>query len=200
MAEEEKEQAENSDQDPLDLLEAKAKGQFNLIVAAGITTFLLIACAGYTYVSLSGRISVVTQEPLMEMTNLAGLVGEEYESLNLAVEFHNHLMETIGERLDGIDPSIDQQKFTELEDLLLDQEKDFQYFLETSKIAVYGLAEMMSGSRGWREDFSTKLDAAIATSKQRELNLSVSPEGRPEDSDSITDDEELDGELIVASP
>ena len=200
MAEEEKEKQENSEQDPLDLLEAKAKGQFNLIVAAGISTFLLIACAGFTYVSLSGRIAIVTQESLMEMTNLAGLVREEYESLNLAIEFHNHLMETIGERLDGIDPSIDQEKFNELEALLLDQEQDFQYFLETSKIAVHGLAEMMSGSRSWREDFSGKLDVAIATSKQRELNLNINPDVKSTESDASIDSEKLASELIVASP
>ncbi len=44
MSEEEK----TEEQDPLELLEAKAKGQFNFILAAGLSTFLLIACAGFT--------------------------------------------------------------------------------------------------------------------------------------------------------
>lgn len=173
MAEEENKEEQNGELDPLELLEGKAKSQFNLILAAGISTFLLIACAGFTYVSLSGRVVTLTQEPLMEMTNLAGLVSEEYESLNLAIEFHNHLMETLAERLDGIDSSIDQENFRTLEDVMLSQERDFQYFLETSKLAVHGLAEMVSGSRSWRDDFNNKLDVAIATSKQREINLGL---------------------------
>ncbi|NKB31559.1 MAG: hypothetical protein GKR91_00460 [Pseudomonadales bacterium] len=197
MAEEETQEEQSTEQDPLELLESKAKGQFNFIVAAGITTFLLIATAGFTYVSLSGRVVTVTQEPLMEMTNLSRLVSDEYESLNLAVEFHNHLMETIGERLHAIDPSVDQAKFAELEQILLNQEQDYQYFLETSKIAVHGLAEMISGSRSWREDFSTKLDIAIATSKQRELNISVNPGDQVEDTEMESEMEPT--EVIEAS-
>lgn len=176
MAEEENKEEQGEDRDPLELLEGKAKSQFNFILAAGITTFLLIACAGFTYVSLSGRVVTLTHEPLMEMTNLAGLVSEEYESLNLAIEFHNHLMETLAERLDGIDSTVDQENFRALQDVMLSQERDFQYFLETSKLAVHGLAEMISGSRSWREDFNTKLDVAIATSKQREMNFAIETE------------------------
>lgn len=171
MAEEETPQEEENEQDPLELLEARARGQLNFVFAAAVTTVLLMVALGFTYLSLSGRVLLATEEPLMEMTNLAGMVSEEYENLNLAVEFHNHLLDSITARLDAIEPSVDQSQFAELEEVLRAQEQDFQYFLETAKLAVNGLSQMVSGSRDWREEFNTRLDAAIATSRQRQLNL-----------------------------
>jgi DNA/RNA-binding domain of Phe-tRNA-synthetase-like protein len=74
-------------------------------------------------------------------------------------------------QLDAINPAVDQAQFASLEQVMVNQEQDFQAFLGSVKLAVSGLSEMMSGSRGWREDFYSKLDAAIATSKQRELDF-----------------------------
>ncbi|MCH7816833.1 MAG: hypothetical protein IIC60_09730 [Proteobacteria bacterium] len=170
MAEEDREE-EEAKEDPLALIEARAKNQLNYIFIAGITSLLFIACLGFTYVSLSARVISSTQAPLAEMTYLAGNVSEEFSNLNLAVEFHNHQMEAISRRLDAINPSVDEHQFALLQQVMLGQEKDFQYFLDTVKLAVHGLSEMVSGSRGWRDEFNSKLDAAISNSKGREFRL-----------------------------
>ena len=177
-ANEEKE-GEEGGGESLEELARRVRNQMRLLFAAAITTVLLMASVGFTYMSLSGAIVVGTEEPLMEMKNLSGMVSDEYEDLNMAVEFHNHLLESVNTRLDEIDPSVDQSQFMAIQQVLVAQEKDFQYFLETTKLAVTGLSEMVSGSRGWREDFFNKLDVAIATSEERELALA---EGLPESS------------------
>ncbi len=173
MADEETEQEDGEQQDPLELLEARARGQLKFLLAAGISSVLFMLSLGFTYLSLSGRIMTATEEPLMEMNNLAGLVLEEYESLHLAVEFHNHLLESVNERIDGIDPSVDQAQFAQLQALLREQESDFQHFLESAKLAVNGLARMVSGSRDWRDEFNNRLDDAIASSQQRAMRDSA---------------------------
>lgn len=165
-------ESEEQDGETLEELAQRVRSQLRLLFAAVITTVLLMASVGFTYMSLSGRILVATEEPLMEMTNLSGMVSEEYEDLNLAVEFHNHLLESVNTRLKEMDPSVDQSQFLAIQEVLVAQEKDYQYFLDTSKLAVTGLSQMVSGSRSWRDDFFSKLDVAIATSAERELALS----------------------------
>ena len=172
MAEEEKkEEGAEQEGDPLEILAARTTWQWRLIFGSVLSSIIFMACLAFTYASLNGRILTVTNEPLMEMTNLSGAVSEEYENLNLAVEFHNHLLESLQEQLDAIDPSVDQEQFDRVQQVMVSQEQDFQAFLESAKLAVNGLSEMMSGSRSWREDFYSKIDAAIATSEQRELNF-----------------------------
>jgi hypothetical protein len=101
------------------------------------------------------------------MTNLAGLVSEEYANLNLALEFHNYQLESLSRRLDDVGPSVDPAQFDAVREVLVDQEADIEIFLAALKDSVFGLSEMVSGSRAWREDFAKKLDQAIESSRRR---------------------------------
>ena len=173
MAEEEKSGEEAVPDDIVESLQSRSKAQLNVLFGACASSVVFLACLGFTYISLSGQILSATAEPLMEMKNLSGLVSDEYSNLNMAVEFYNHQMSTIGIRLDAIDPAVDQEQFEELRKILMSQEQDFQVFLGSAKDAMTGLSKMVSGSRSWRDDFNSKLDLAITTSEARELNLNV---------------------------
>ncbi len=191
MAEEEKkEETEEQEGDPIEILAARTTWQWRLIFGSVLSSVIFMACVAFTYANLNGRILTLTSEPLMEMTNLSGAVSEEYENLNLAVEFHNHLLESMQEQLDAINPAVDQAQFASLQQVMVSQEQDFQSFLESVKFAVNGLSEMMSGSRSWRDDFYNKVDAAIATSKQRELDFSNPSVGESASTATTTDSSE----------
>jgi hypothetical protein len=172
MADEEETKTEGGEQDLIEELQLKAKKQLTLLFAACASGVLFLGLLGFTYTSLTGKLLSTTQEPLIEMKNLSGLVSEEYSNLTMAVEFYNHQMDSLGQRLDQIDPAIDQAQFAKLQDVIISQEHDFQIFLNSAQDAVFGLSEMVSGSRGWRQDFKGKLDLAIAASEARALTLS----------------------------
>ena len=172
MVDEEETQSEDSGQDPIEELQLKAKKQLTILFAACASSVVFLGMLGFTYTTLTGKLLSATQEPLIEMKNLSGLVSEEYSNLTMAVEFYNHQMKSLGQRLDDIDPTIDQTQFAKLENVIISQEHDFQVFLSSAQDAVFGLSEMVSGSRGWRQDFKSKLELAIAASEARALNLS----------------------------
>tara|TARA_B110000459_G_C16615865_1_gene498835 strand:+ start:2763 stop:3341 length:579 start_codon:yes stop_codon:yes gene_type:complete len=172
MVNEEETQSEDSGQDPIEELQLKAKKQLTILFAACASSVVFLGMLGFTYTTLTGKLLSATQEPLIEMKNLSGLVSEEYSNLTMAVEFYNHQMKSLGQRLDDIDPTIDQTQFAKLENVIISQEHDFQVFLSSAQDAVFGLSEMVSGSRGWRQNFKSKLDLAIAASEARALNLS----------------------------
>lgn len=171
MAEEEEKANEETEQDPVEALQQTAKSQLTLLFAAGASSAVFLGVLGFTYISLSGQILTVTQEPLIEMKNLSGLVSEEYSNLTLAVEFYNHQMRSLNQRLDQVNPAIDQAQFAEVKEVIIEQEQDFQTFLGSAQLAVFGLSEMVSGSRAWRDDFKNKLDIAIASSEARQLGI-----------------------------
>jgi len=189
MAEEEKPGEEASTEDLVASLQGRSKAQLNVLFAACASSLVFLACLGFTYISLSGKILSVTAEPLMEMKNLSGLVGDEYSNLNMTVEFYNHQMNTIESRLDAIDPAVDQAQFEELRTILISQEQDFQVFLNSAKDAMTGLSKMVSGSRSWRDDFNSKLDLAITSSEARQLRLSDTEE-----------DEQSSSQTVAAAP
>lgn len=170
MADEEA-KPEGSAEDPIEELQLKSKKQLTLLFASCASSLVLLGLLGFTYTSLTGKLLSTTQEPLIEMKNLSGLVSEEYSNLTMAVEFYNHQMDSLGKRLDEIDPAIDQAQFAALEGIIISQEADFQVFLKSAQDAVFGLSEMVSGSRSWREDFKGKLDLAIAASEARALGI-----------------------------
>jgi hypothetical protein len=172
MADEEETQSEDSGQDPIEELQLKAKKQLTILFAACASSVVFLGLLGFTYTTLTGKLLSATQEPLIEMKNLSGLVSEEYSNLTMAVEFYNHQMDSLGQRVGDIDPAIDRAQFAKLENVIISQEHDFQIFLSSAQDAVFGLSEMVSGSRGWRQDFKGKLDLAIAASEARALNLS----------------------------
>jgi hypothetical protein len=172
MADEEETQSEDSGQDPIEELQLKAKKQLTILFAACASSVVFLGMLGFTYTTLTGKLLSATQKPLIEMKNLSGLVSEEYSNLTMAVEFYNHQMDSLGQRLDDIDPAIDEAQFAKLENVIISQEHDFQVFLSSAQDAVFGLSEMVSGSRSWRQDFKSKLELAIAASEARALNLS----------------------------
>ncbi|MFK7864418.1 MAG: hypothetical protein AB8B95_09380 [Pseudohongiellaceae bacterium] len=171
MADEEENQAEETEQDPVAELQKNSKRQLILLFAACATSLIFLVILGFTYTTLSEKLLMATQEPLLEMENLTELVSDEYSNLTMTVEFYNHQMEILSKRLDDIEPAIDQAQFDELKQLIINQEQDLQLFLLSAQEAIYGLSEMISGSRGWREDFKGKLDLAIAASQARELSI-----------------------------
>lgn len=171
MADEEETQSEENELDPIEELQKKSKRQLTLLFAACATSLVFFAILGFTYTTLTEQLRVATSEPLIEMENLSSLVSDEYSNLTMAVEFYNHQMEILGKRLDAIDPAIDQAQFDDLKSLIVSQEQDLQLFLKSAQDAIFGLSEMISGSRSWRDDFKGKLDLAIAASQARELGI-----------------------------
>ena len=172
MTDEEETQSEDSGQDPIEELQLKANKQLTILFAACASSVVFLGLLGFTYTTLTGKLLSATQAPLIEMKNLSGLVSDEYSNLTMAVEFYNHQMDSLGQRLDDIDPAVDRAQFVKLENVIISQENDFQVFLSSAQDAVFGLSEMVSGSRGWRQDFKAKLDLAIAASEARAFNLS----------------------------
>jgi hypothetical protein len=171
MANQENAEDGASQESVIEDLQGRSKTQLTVLFGACASTLVLLACLGFTYISLSGQILSATAEPLMEMKNLSGLVGEEYSNLTMAVEFYNHQMSSVEARLDAIDPAVDQEKIQELRAVLISQEQDFQVFLNSAQDAMDGLSKMVSGSRSWRDDFIAKLNLAITTSEARKLAL-----------------------------
>lgn len=171
MADEEETQSEENEIDPLEELQKKSKRQLTILFAACATSLIFFAILGFTYATLTEKLRVATLEPLIEMESLSSQVSDEYSNLTMAVEFYNHQMEILGKRLDNIEPAIDQAQFDDLKNLVVSQEQDMQLFLRSAQDAIFGLSEMISGSRSWRDDFKGKLDLAIAASQARELSI-----------------------------
>lgn len=167
MADEEAQETEE-EIDPLEELISKVATLRKLLLVA---TVLAIAGIAAPFVLLGGlqeQIIATTSGPLTEMQSLHTKVDDGFSNLNLAMEFHNHQMELTGELIEGVEPTIDRSQFDTLRTVMLSQEKDYQFFLQTMKDAVGGLAEMVSGPREWRDDFTAKLDSAIEISTLRE--------------------------------
>lgn len=167
----ETEQRALAEQDQLTLLLVQTANLTKVLVAAGISAVLLIAGLVSSYLILNQRIFTVTEGPLNEMTSMVAQLGNDYINTNMSLEFHTHQVAAINEKIESFDPSIDQQKFALIAQVMRGQEQDYQQFLETVKTAIHGLSEMVSGSRSWRSDFDKKLDAAIDYSKNRQLRL-----------------------------
>ena len=170
---EEASQQEAKEQPDLDTLASQARKLFYLVLGSMATSLCLAGSLYFVYSSLSTRIIADTSAPLAEMTSLASTVRDDYAKLNFAVEFHNHQMDTLSSRLETVDPTIDIGQFETLRAVMLAQETDFQNFLQTAKIAVRGLSEMVSGPRGWRDEYVQLLDQALQSSEQRESSLST---------------------------
>ena len=156
---------------PIEILEKKV---FMLRILLIVAAFLAVAAIGsplYLMRGMGDEIIAATTGPLSEMQSLESRVVGDFGNLHLALEFHNHQMDLFSDLISSIDPNIDREQFAVLQDIMLNQEEDYQYFLDTVKSAVFGLSEMVLGSRDWREDFNTKLDSAIAISQERELGI-----------------------------
>ena len=177
MAEEEEEEQQESEEDRLDTLEGKANSTRLLLLVLGVSSIVFIASLVTGFITVGFKVSSTAQAPLQEMKNISNKITAEFTDLDMAVELHNHTMEEFGKRLSALSPNVDKANFQKLEDVMVSQERDYQYFLATVKTAIRGLSEMVSGSRVWRDDFEEKLNAAITHSQAREGKITgVEPE------------------------
>lgn len=64
-----------------------------------------------------------------------------------------------------------ESKINALAQTLIDSEKSFQLFFRLLKVNIYHLAEQIPGTYSWYEIWSPEIDAAIARSSSRQLQL-----------------------------
>lgn len=151
----------------LDLLEKKTgSNKLMLLILAlclviAITVSVTIAVVGVLggsdqefasqqdFVELSQRLDKVSEQLLSVDTRLAQLKGD------LAQQ--NEKISSSGNQI--------------VQGNMIEQERNYQSFLETLRSAVYDLANMVPGSRAWLELYSEQIDEARASSESRQRRL-----------------------------
>lgn len=168
MADDKQEEQEPlSPEQRLDILEKKVGS--NKIILLGLALFLIIV------ISVSVTIAVI---------GLSG--GEEQDTANTEVfTTLRSDLDQIKEQLLGLDTRVAKLNADmQLQEIklgnssnrmiqatLVDQEANFQKFLEVLRSAVYDLAHMVPGSRAWLELYSEQIDQSMAHSAERVARL-----------------------------
>lgn len=129
-----------------------------LIVAVSVSaTFLVVSLLGKGDTSVESKTVIALQDRVTELektivqstkANKASLI--EMQALKKQLASSSNLT---------------------LQQIILDQERGHQTFLETLRSGMYDLAHMLPGSRTWLEVYGEKVDSAEKDSKNREKAL-----------------------------
>jgi|GEM_PF-1234121 hypothetical protein len=88
------------------------------------------------------------------------------------------------EKVNALDGSISNSSNKTLRRILLEQEISNQQFIDAAKGAIYDLAHMVPGSRGWLELYNEQLDQAQEQSAKRQDILKQLNTSKTVDTDS----------------
>jgi rubrerythrin len=140
----------------------------NKIVLISMALFLIVA------VSVSATFLVVSiftsEEAVGDSESLIALQTKVTELEN-AIEAMKKVTKSSRNELLVLKEKVTNSSNQTLQQILLEQERGHQTFLETLRSGMYDLAHMLPGSRTWLEVYSEKVDKAEIYSKDREKTL-----------------------------
>jgi len=101
------------------------------------------------------------------ISQLTTLIEKQAELL----ELHDIRLAELSVRASTQDSTLSSDTHSALQQLLIEQERSKQQQLETTRAAIYDLAQLVPGSKSWLNMYSAKLDEAIRQSQLREKIL-----------------------------
>jgi len=142
----------------------------------GTNKLFLFAIALFLIVVISVSVTIIglTAGGDEETVNPEDLISlqEEVASLKQLLEEQNSSLKKSASSLSLFEEQLANSSNKVIQDIILDQEKSHQVFLDTLRSGMYDLAHMVPGSRTWLDVYSDKIDKAAAHSKSREKDLS----------------------------
>ena len=141
----------------------------NKIVLISIALFLIIV------VSVSSTVFVVS---ILGNDQEAGASSEMVTALETKIVEQEKVLENIRKltkenraELAALKDKVATSSNQKLQELMIEQERGQQLFLDTLRTGMYDLAHMIPGSRTWLEVYGDKVDSAERFSKEREKEL-----------------------------
>lgn len=140
----------------------------NKIVLISMALFLIIA------VSVSATFLVVTifteEDTAGDSETVIALQAKVLE-LEKTIEEMKKVTKSSRNELLVLKEKVSNSSNLTLQQIILDQERGHQTFLDTLRSGMYDLAHMLPGSRTWLEVYGEKVDKAEIYSKDREKAL-----------------------------
>lgn len=139
----------------------------NKIVLISMALFLIVA------VSVSATflvVSIFTKEDALDSETVITLQSKITE-LEGTIEAIKKVTKSSRNDLLVLNEKVTNSSNQSLQQIILDQERGHQEFLETLRSGMYDIAHMLPGSRTWLEVYSEKVDKAEIYSKDREKAL-----------------------------
>ena len=141
----------------------------NKIVLISIALFLIIV------VSVSSTVFVVS---MLGNDPETGASSEMVTALEAKILEQEKVLENIRKltkenraELAALKDKVASSSNQKLQELMIEQERGQQLFLDTLRTGMYDLAHMIPGSRTWLEVYGDKVDSAERFSKEREKEL-----------------------------
>ena len=139
----------------------------NKIVLFSMALFLIVA------VSVSATflvVSIFTKDEVGDSEDVIALQTKVTELEN-TIEAMKKVTKSSRNDLLVLKEKVANSSNQSLQQIILDQERGHQTFLETLRSGMYDIAHMLPGSRTWLELYSEKVDKAETYSKDREKAL-----------------------------
>ena len=140
----------------------------NKIVLISMSLLLLIA------VSVSATflmVSLLSEEDSPVESETVTVLQERVTELEKTIENISKTSKSSRNDLLVLKEQISNSSNLKLQQILLEQERGHQLFLETLRSGMFDIAHMIPGSRTWLEVYGEKVDKAEAYSKEREKAL-----------------------------
>ena len=129
-----------------------------LIVAVSVSsTFLVVSLVGKDDTAVESETVIALQERVTELE-------QTIENMKKAAKTSRNELLVLKEK-------VENSSNLKLQQIILDQERGHQTFLDTLRSGMYDLAHMLPGSRTWLEVYGEKVDKAEIYSKDREKAL-----------------------------
>ena len=140
----------------------------NKIVLIGMTIFLIIGVSVATTFLI---VSLLDKgDPAVE-SDIVVAMQERVTELEKNIEDMKKTVKASRSDLLILKEKVENSSNLKLQQILLEQERGHQTFLDTLKSGMYDIAHMIPGSRTWLEVYGEKVDKAEMLSKDREKAL-----------------------------
>lgn len=141
----------------------------NKLVLIGIALFLIIA------VSVSSTIFVASifgeDENASANSEMIAALETKIVELEKTLDNIKKLTKENRSDLSALSDKVANSSNLKLQELMIEQERGHQMFLDSLRTGMYDLAHMIPGSRTWLEVYGEKVDSAERYSKDREKQL-----------------------------
>ena len=140
----------------------------NKIVLIGMTIFLIIGVSVATTFLI---VSLLDKgDPAVE-SDIVVAMQERVTELEKNIEDMKKTVKASRSDLLILKEKVENSSNLKLQQILLEQERGHQTFLDTLRSGMYDIAHMIPGSRTWLEVYGEKVDKAEMLSKDREKAL-----------------------------
>lgn len=141
----------------------------NKMVLIVIALFLIIA------VSVSSTIFIISMfgedEDALASSEMITALETRIIELEKTLENIKKLTKENRGELSALSDKVANSSNLKLQELMIEQERGHQMFLDSLRTGMYDLAHMIPGSRTWLEVYGEKVDSAERYSKEREKQL-----------------------------